>query len=144
MALTSQGTALYFGVPSLLASQVGDIKSLSVSGITRSEIVRSGLADTTKQYLGGVVDYGTIELQMNYTPSMGGLRPQSSELEAQSYYISIPLSPVSTQHWTFTAWKQSMTVEAAVDGALSGTLTLKLSGAMTVGPGFGVSISEES
>lgn len=132
MAWTSQGTQLWFGVPSFASSQVGDIKGLSVSGITRSELVRSGLADATKQYLGGVVDYGSIELQMNYTPAMGGLRPQSSEVAAQPYWISFPTGPGQTQTWSFNAWKQSMTVEAAIDGALTGNLTLKLSGPMTV------------
>lgn len=132
MAWTSQGTRLWFGTISLASSQIGDIKALSISGITRSELVRSGLADTTKQYLGGVVDYGTIELQMNYAPAMSGLRPQASEVAAQPYWIEMPTGPGESQAWSFTAWKQSMTIEAAIDGALSGTLTLKLSGPMTI------------
>lgn len=144
MAWVSQGTTLHPGTPLLTSGPIGDIKALSISGITRSELVRSGLADTTKQYLGGVVDYGTIELQMNYTPTMGGLRPQSSELEAQAYYISMPTGPSATQNWEFTAWKQSMTVEATIDGALSGTLTLKLSGPMTVSNAVIVGPPEEA
>ena len=144
MAWTSQGTTLNVGTPLLTSGAIGDIKSLSISGITRSELVRSGLADATKQYLGGVVDYGTIELQMNYTPTMGGLRPQSSELAAQAYYISMPTSASNTQNWEFTAWKQSMTVEATIDGALSGTLTLKLSGPMTVTNSLVVGPPEEA
>jgi hypothetical protein len=97
-ANVSQGSKLQKTVISTL-TDVGDITAISISGITRTEIDVTALADTAKKYLMGTTDAGTIEIQFNYDDTMtvgglalvpGGASGTTLETTSLAYKIIVP------------------------------------------------------
>ncbi len=142
-ANVSQGAKLQKTISAVL-TDIGDITGISISGITRTEIDVTSLADTAKKYLMGTTDAGTIEVQFNYDDTMtvgnslmvpGGANGTTLETVSLAYKIIVPcgftgaVPPVAMfQGITFNAFTQSFSVEAAVDSQLTGSLTLRIDG----------------
>lgn len=124
----AQGTLLKKGTTTL-----GDITSISLSGITRAEIDVTALADTGKKYLMGTVDSGTVEVGFNYDDALATYIPSTSETTSSAWSITVATGPTQTQVISFNAFVQSFSVEAGVDAALTGNLTLRIDGVVTFG-----------
>jgi hypothetical protein len=140
-ANVSQGAKLQKTISSVL-TDIGDITGISISGITRTEIDVTALADTAKKYLMGTTDAGTIEVQFNYDDTLtvgtslmvpGGANGTTLETVSLAYKIIVPCgytvgNVAMFQGITFNAFMQSFSVEAAVDTQLTGSLTLRIDG----------------
>jgi hypothetical protein len=132
-ANVSQGSLLKKG-----ATTLGDITGISLGGISRAEIDVTTLstgtsANYTKNYLMGTVDSGTIEVQFNYDDGLATYIPLGTETAAAAWSIVVPCGTTTTQTITFNSWQQSFSVEASVDSQLTGSLTLRIDGAVTFG-----------
>ncbi|CAB4173129.1 hypothetical protein UFOVP942_31 [uncultured Caudovirales phage] len=143
-ANVSQGAKLYKTVSSTL-TEIGDITGISVAGITRTEMDVTSLADTAKKFLMGTTDAGTIEIQFNYDDTLtvgtlsmvpGGANGTTLETVSVVYQIRVPCgyndsSVAQSQGINFSAFQQSFSIEAAVDSQLTGSLTLRIDGAIS-------------
>ena len=122
----SQGTVL-----KKASAIIGDVTSVSIAGITRAEIDVTALADAAKKYMMGTVDSGTIEVGFNYDEAIAAYIPATTENVSSAWSITVNTAEASTQIISFNAFVQSFSVEAGVDAALTGSLTLRIDGAVT-------------
>jgi|688.fasta_scaffold06220_11 hypothetical protein len=113
------------------ATTLGDITAISLSGITRTEIDVTALTDTAKTYLMGTVDSGTVEVSFNYDDTLDDYIPASAETTSSSWSIVYQVGASKTQTVSFNAFIQSFSIEAGVDAALTGNLTLRIDGVVT-------------
>jgi hypothetical protein len=114
----------------------GEIQSISFSGISAAEIDVTNLTSTAKSYVLGTTDGGTVEVTAFMT-SGAGLQP------------TLPTSGASTPTdmkvifgnadngkdgvtLAFAGYVQNTAMEAAVDGAVGVTYTIRISGPVTV------------
>ena len=112
---------------------IADITGISIAGITRAEMDTTALADTAKKFLMGTTDAGTIEIQFNYDDGLSAYIPITTENVSAAWSITVPCSGTQTQIIGFNAYQQSFSVEAAVDSQLTGSLTLRIDGAVSFG-----------
>jgi subtilisin family serine protease len=115
------------------ATTLGDITSISLSGITRTEIDVTALTDTAKTYLMGTVDSGTIEVSFNYDDTLDDYVPATGSSTSSAWSIVYQVGSSKTQTLSFNAFEQSFSIEAGVDAALTGNLTLRIDGVVTFG-----------
>ena len=113
----------------------GEIQSISFSGISAAEIDVTFLSSATKQYILGTLDGGTVEVVAFMTnganllptlPTSGNSTPTSMKVifgNTDSGKDGVTLA--------FSAYLASTSMEAAVDGAVQVTYTLRISGAVT-------------
>ena len=132
-ANVSQGSLLKKG-----STTLGDITGISLAGISRAEIdvttLSSGTAaNWTKNYLMGTIDSGTVEVQFNYDDGLATYLPVGTETASAAWSITVPCGTTTAQIITFNSWQQSFSIEAAVDSQLTGSLTLRIDGAVTFG-----------
>ena len=127
-ANVSQGSILKKG-----STTIADITGISIAGITRAEMDTTALADTAKKFLMGTTDAGTIEIQFNYDDGLSAYIPITTENVSAAWSITVPCSGTQTQIVGFNAYQQSFSVEAAVDSQLTGSLTLRIDGAVSFG-----------
>jgi hypothetical protein len=145
-ANVSQGAYIQKTISSAFVT-IGDVTGISISGISRAEIDVTALADTSKKYLMGTIDSGTIEVQLNYDDDdtvganalqPGGANGTTVETASVAWKIVVPCGyngsgTAQTQPITFNAFQQAFSVEAAVDSQLTASLTLRIDGAVTFG-----------
>lgn len=114
----------------------GEIQSISFSGISAAEIDVTALSDTAKQYVLGTMDGGTVEVTAFMTagaglnptlPSSGNSTPTAMKVifgNADGGKDGVTLA--------FDGYVQNTAMEAAVDGAVSVTYTIRITGPVTV------------
>jgi hypothetical protein len=110
---------------------VGEVTSISFSGISAAEIDVTNLASTAKSYVLGTMDGGTVEISCFMTATAPTL-PTSGDGSPTSYGLRFGATgPVVS----FTGYVQNTSFEAAVDGAVSTTYTIRLTGTVTIAAG---------
>jgi hypothetical protein len=113
----------------------GEIQSISFSGVSAAEIDVTQLSSTAKQYVLGTMDGGTVEVTAFMTngagltptlPSSGSASPTAMKVifgNADAGKDGVTLA--------FDAYVSNTAMEAAVDGAVQVTYTLRISGPVT-------------
>jgi hypothetical protein len=127
----------------------GEMYAISIDGISAAEIDVTALNDAAKRYILGTRDGGTITVRSFVTPSSIPL-PVTGDSTPRNYRLHFPrkrydpLDPESNYALVtvFSAYLQSVVLEAAVDDAVRVTYTLRLSGQVamawaSVAEGFG-------
>lgn len=111
------------------SSVSGIITSISLGGISTAEIDITGLTDTAKSYIMGTKDGGTVEVSVIVDSSAVPDLPTSGATSATSFALRFGASGPT---FTFSAFIQQCSVEASVDGAVTASYTLRISGDITV------------
>ena len=93
----------------------------------------TALTDTAKTYLMGTVDSGTIEVSFNYDDTLDDYVRATGSSTSSAWSIVYQVGASKTQTLTFNAFEQSFSIEAGVDAALTGNLTLRIDGVVTFG-----------
>lgn len=127
-AISTAGTAFTTGS----AEVSGIITAISLGGISTAEIDVTALSDTSKAYIMGVRDGGTVEVTVMVDTSAVPDLPSAGDATPSSFVLRFGPNGGSGPVFTFTAYVQSASVEASVDGAVTATYTLRISGAITV------------
>lgn len=111
---------------------VGTITSISLGGVSTAEIDVTGLGDSAKQYIMGTLDGGTVEISAIVTGAPG--IPTSGDTTADAYTLTFGTPAVgnASPRFSFNAFIQQVSVEASVDGVVTATYTLRITGAVTV------------
>jgi hypothetical protein len=130
MAISSYNSQFTTGAGEI----IGEITAISFSGVTAAEIDVTKLSDTTKTYVLGTADGGTIEVSCNMTNAAPAL-PTSGDATPTSFVIRFgPQGTLTVPSVlaTFTAYISNVSFEASVDQQVTTTYTLRLTGAITM------------
>ena len=131
-AITSIGTVFAGGGASNIK---GHVTAVNLSGINTAEIDVTGLVDTSKSYVMGVLDGGTIEVTCNVDNANAAVTlPTSGDTTTDAYTLTFGTPAVgnAVPRFSFNAYIQNTSVEAGVDAQVTVTYTLRISGAITV------------
>lgn len=125
--LDAQGTAITIENVSAVATTIGEVKSYSFGDGAASDIDITTLASTAKEYRQGLQDFGDLTLELNRDPADAG---QVVLLEAKAAQATreVVITLASSEVATFDAYVKSVSTEGAIDGVLTGTATLKITG----------------
>ena len=130
MAISSYASSFTTGSGDI----IGEITAISFSGITAAEIDVTKLSDTTKTYVLGTADGGTVEVSCNMTNAVPVL-PTSGDATPTSFVVRFgPQGTLTVPSVlaTFSAYVSNVSFEASVDQQVTTTYTLRLTGAITM------------
>jgi hypothetical protein len=111
---------------------IGEVTAISFSGIGAAEIDVTKLSDTTKTYVLGTTDGGTVEVSCNTTNAAPTL-PTSGNASPHNFIIAFGGTAAGLPRATFTAYVSGTSFEASVDQQVTTTYTLRLTGPITMG-----------
>jgi hypothetical protein len=113
---------------------IGEITGFTGPGGEATEIDVTHLGSTAKEFLMGLKDEGTVTLDMNYIVSdaqQQGLQTDRTNQTLRSFRIFVPDSASPANYIYFTAFVQGFSISAAPDSKYEGSVTLRVSGAVT-------------
>ena len=117
-------------------SGLGLITSISLGGVSTAEIDTTSLASSSKSAITGTLDGGTVDVSFfSKTGQTNGLQFYKPTAGTNTpYNFRIAFTDGSNDLWylNFSAYIQSTNLEAAVDSAVSGTMTLRITGAVSI------------
>lgn len=107
---------------------------MSISGVgsgTATEIPTTTLASTAKEFKQGLRDFGAFSMELVRNQDDLGQLELFDALAAQATRTFIITLPTSTANViTFDGFVQSVTTEIAADGIVTGTATIRITGAV--------------
>ena len=115
---------------------IADIVSISAPSVSIATIDTSSIADIYRTFLGGTIDSGEMSLEVQYDPNS----TSGAELEA-TWKATAGAAPTAKEciitfsdssTYTFDAILTGMQVTAAMDSVVTASVTLKVTGAITV------------
>lgn len=117
--------------------EVGGVRSINdLRSGTATEIDVSDLSSTAKEFVLGLADNGAMNLEMLYDPEdagqviLEGLR-ESSDSNQFRITIPNPLNSPAVTVFTFIGFVQTFPFSIGVDAAITGTVTVRITGAIT-------------
>lgn len=133
-ALEAQGMVIKLkdGASPETYNTIGEVTSIGGPDGSASEIDVTDLSSTAKEFKMGINDEGSVTLEMMFVPSdvqHAALRTHKSARTLAQFQILFTDSP-QTQ-WAFSAYVTALSVSAAVDAALTGSITLRITGVIT-------------
>lgn len=125
--------------------KIGNITAIGDVGGSAGEIECTNFDSTSKEFLTGLKDNGSITISYNYDPQNaaqttlkaleGGANKRFviglSEAATDVTYTSVFVIPPDRTTFDFSAGVQSMTKGGALDDIWRGTITLRISGDVT-------------
>lgn len=111
-------------------TQITDVKSYSGFDGQASEIDVTNLSSTAKEFRLGLVDEGGFSFEMyqvNADAGQAAMRTSRDAGTAKSYILTLPNSETAT----FTAYCKSIPSAGGVDGAVTSSVALRISGPVT-------------
>lgn len=130
-AIISQTTTFTYD-----GTAIGDVVSLSAPSITVATIDTTNIASIYRTFLGGTIDSGEMSLELMYDPNEAGSAKLEAAWEAtaatapQAKECVITFSDGSS--YTFQAILTGMQASAAIDAVITCSVSLKVTGAITV------------
>jgi hypothetical protein len=113
---------------------IANVSGWDGPSLQNAEIDVTSLSSAAKEFLGGLVDYGELTLDVNFDPNNAGHQLCMADQEANpptvtNWRITF-VNP--TINWTWNAYVKSCQVSGKVDDKVTAKLTLRISGARTV------------
>lgn len=124
MAISAYSTTFVTGAGEI----VGEITSISFSGVSATEIDVTSLTSTAKAYVLGTQDGGTVEITC-FTTNAAPTLPTSGDTSPTSFSVRFGAAGPT---FAFTGYIVSTALEASVDGAVQTTYSIRITGATTV------------
>lgn len=138
MAINARNSTVYHSGPGSPASYAAIEHVVSISGPDGSAnlIDVTDLASSGKEYLPGLPDSGSLQLECNFTngtKQMDLFDNFQASADPEPFYLSIPTaSGASTHHnFYFNAVVSKWSLSEAVDQQVKLSIGLKISGAVT-------------
>jgi len=147
-AFTSFGTTLKVGVAtggaySAPSAAVGEILSLNLDGIKLNTIDVSNLGNQFRTYAAGLIDSGTVSLEVNLDPDDAQQLSVVQQLDVtaattrpvvKSWLITFGngvggSNPGAT--FSFVGFVTDYSVKGAIDSAVTASISIKISGSVT-------------
>jgi len=131
MAITSNGATFSYN-----SVAIGDVLSISAPSVTVATIDTTNIADVYRTFLGGTIDSGSMTLELNYDPNGTAGAALEAEWEATAANAPVARTCVITfsdsSTYTFSAILVGFSPSLATDAAVTASVELKVSGAITV------------
>lgn len=142
MAIVSSGTLLRVastaGSPGTVNTDVGEVTSVSLDGITVAEIDVSSISDSVKAFICGNRDNGTISCSLNMPTNSTGLfsylRPATYAAGADFRKFTLRFGGNTTTggfQLAFNGYVTAFNVSAGVDAAVTADMTIRIDGNIT-------------
>lgn len=133
-ALESQGMVIQLSDDASpeVYTTIGQINSITGPDGTAAEIDVTDLSSTAKEFKMGLADEGSVTLEGFFKPSdtqHAALRTKRNTRVTGNFQIVFTDSPQTT--WSFAAYVPTLSITAGVDAALTGSITLRITGAIT-------------
>jgi hypothetical protein len=113
----------------------GLVTAINLGGISTAEIDVTGIGDTSKSYVMGTLEGGTIEVTVNVDNANAAVTlPTAGASTAAVYTLTFgtPSASNACPRFSFNAFVQNISVEAGIDAQVTATYTLRINGAITV------------
>jgi len=139
-AVLFQGTIISIGKLVDTLTPIGCLVGYDRTGGDKTEIDSSCSESVAKEFVFGMIDSGSLTCDVNYDPSDSGWAiAEESEASTELYFFSIEFSdkPDETGTGTIKTFEGSVTSTSdsgALDDKLSGTINIRISGAITTVP----------
>lgn len=134
-ALETQGVLIKRGdgaSPEVFTT-IPEIVSFDGPGGSASEIDVSDLASSAREFRMGLKDEGDFSFEMMYLPNNaqhGGLQTDRTNRTLRNFTITLTDSPQSVM--SFSAYVREFSVSGGVDDVIRASVTLRISGAVTI------------
>jgi hypothetical protein len=133
--ITAQGTVISrettLGSGSWVA--LGNVKSFDGPSTENPEVDVTTLSSSAKEFIGGLVDFGDLTMEINFNPGLANHQQIFTDQEASPPTVTGWRITFSTgQNYDWPAFVKSFSLGGAVDGVYTGNVTLRLSGARAV------------
>jgi len=128
-----------FGTTVSIGAAVAEVLSVNLDGMKLNTIDVTTLADRHRKFVAGLIDSGTISMEVNVLSAHSALWDSLDDTAAAA------LTPPTTKAFTLTFGASSTTrtatgncfvtdysVKAGLDGALTASFTMKITGAVTL------------
>jgi Lambda phage tail tube protein, TTP len=100
-----------------------------------SEIDKTTLCSTAKEFVPGLQDFGSFNFDMNYVPSdPAQMAMQAAKAGGDTLWWELVL-PDNMGSWIFQAFVRQMTISGGVDAVLSSSVVLRITGEPTFAGG---------
>lgn len=135
------GTTLYVGdgaSPETFPSENEIAEVLSISGPEMDsdevEVTPLNTPGAAKQYIGGLIDNGQMQLELNWIASQQQVQLINDQRTAvrRTYRITWPTSPESSA--TFQAFVKTISFNTEAGAQIRNTMTLRITGAVEFTP----------
>lgn len=141
MAVNAQGTIIEISDDGLTYTSIGCVTSFDISGAARAEIDITCLSSTSKEFIFGLKDNGTMSVEVNYTPEdVGWVEVEASYSSEALYYFQVtydnqvtPVTGTGTIH-SFQGSVTNRSWSGSIDTQMTGTVEIKISGDITEAP----------
>lgn len=128
--LDAQGTTVeFFDADNITTNVVGGVVSFSMGDGAAADIDVTTLASTAKEYRQGLQDFGDLSLELMRDPNDAGQSEMAVAKSAQSIrkvVVTLPGGDIAT----FNAYVKSISAAGAVDGVVTGSASLKITGSI--------------
>jgi hypothetical protein len=125
--ISSTGTQFITGTGDI----IGEVTAISFSGVSAGEIDVSNLSSSSKSYILGTVDGGTVEVTVNAIDSVPSVL-LAGDIVPTVFSIRFGGAGSAVGYTVgFSAFIQSIKSEAGVDQVVKNTYTLQISSAVT-------------
>ncbi len=141
-ALGTQGISVKVGdgASTEVFTTIAEVTGFSGPTTESAEIEVTTLASAAKEFIAGLADNGEVTLEVNAVPNDAQhrqIRADILEGTTRNYQIDFndkKSSQTTSTTYTFAAFAKSFPFSAAADDKLSGTITLRITGAITDTP----------
>ena len=113
-------------------TSIGQINSITGPDGSAAEIDVTDLSSSAKEFKMGLADEGSVTLEGFYIPTdtqHAALRTKKNSRVTGNFKIVFTDSPQTT--WSFAAYVTGLSLTAGVDAALTGSITLRITGSIT-------------
>lgn len=121
-------------------SRIGGVRAINnLRSGTAAEIDVSDLSSTAKEFVLGLADNGSMDLELLYDPADPGQQNLEALRESSAsttYRVGVPNplaggSPTGVTMFNFSGFVATFPFSAGVDAAITGTVSIRLTGAIT-------------
>jgi len=128
-----------FGTTVSIGAAIGDVLSVNLDGMKLNTIDVTTLADRHRKFVAGLIDSGTISLEVNVLTAHSALWDSLDNTAAAAgtppaaLAFTITFGSTGTTHTaTGNCFVTDYSVKAGLDGALTASFTMKITGAVTL------------
>lgn len=134
-AISAHGTKLQRGdgaTPTELFTDIAEVTNISGPGMSVDAVeTTSHSSGGSREFIGGLLDGGEVSIDINYVPAdHATLTTDFLSKDVRNYKIQFPSTPATT--WSFKALMTNFEPSAPVDGQLTASVTLKVTGTPTL------------
>jgi len=138
-AIPTQGIKVLVGdgAEPEIFTEIAEVSGFDGPSTSANEIEVTTLASTAKEFIAGLSDNGELSLTVNAVPSDAQQVQIRADLTAgtkRNYQIDFNDGDLTGTLYTFEAFVKDFPFSASADDKLTGTITLRITGPITITP----------